>query len=43
MDFKSFSNEQLTGQRLMVGFDGTDFNDDLRYLIDTFKIGGVIL
>jgi len=43
MNFKSFSNEQLTGQRLMVGFDGTDFNDDLRYLIDTLKIGGVIL
>ena len=35
--------QQLAGQRLMVGFDGTAFNDDLRFLIGTLKIGGVIL
>ncbi len=27
----------------MAGFDGTDLNDDLKYLIDTLKIGGIIL
>jgi beta-N-acetylhexosaminidase len=33
----------LAGQRLMVGFDGTAFNADLAYLIDTLNVGGVIL
>jgi len=27
----------------MVGFDGTDLNKDLMFLIDTLKIGGIIL
>ncbi|MEJ2039529.1 MAG: beta-N-acetylhexosaminidase [Desulfosarcinaceae bacterium] len=31
------------GQRLMVGFDGTDLNDELKYYIDTLLVGGVIL
>ena len=35
--------QQLAGQRLMAGFDGTTFNDDLRFLIGTLNIGGVIL
>jgi len=39
----SFSIEQLAGQRLMVGFDGDAFNDDLQMLICDLKIGGVIL
>jgi len=39
----SFSIEQLAGQRLMVGFDGDSFNDDLRTLICNLKVGGVIL
>ena len=37
------TNEQLAGQRLMVGFEGLTLNDDLKFLIDEFKIGGVIL
>ncbi len=37
------STEMLAGQRLMVGFDGTDFNDDLRFLIETLNVGGLIL
>lgn len=37
------SNEQLAGQRLMVGFEGTALNEDLKYLISHLKIGGVIL
>jgi beta-N-acetylhexosaminidase len=43
MNITTFSNEQLAGQRLMVGFDGTKFNRELRYLIDGFKVGGIIL
>jgi beta-N-acetylhexosaminidase len=37
------TNEQLAGQRLMVGFEGTALNEDLKYLISHLKIGGVIL
>ncbi len=43
MNFACFSEEQSAGQRLTVGFDGTDLNSDLKFLIDTLKIGGVIL
>lgn len=38
-----FSNQQLAGQRLMVGFDGTDLNADLKFVIDQIKAGGLIL
>jgi len=38
-----FSTEVMAGQRLMVGFDGTDFNDDLEFLIGTLQVGGLIL
>ena len=38
-----FSDEQLAGQRLIAGFEGTALNNDLRYFIDTLKIGGVVL
>jgi beta-N-acetylhexosaminidase len=34
---------QLAGQRLMVGFDGTEFNEDLKWLIGELNVGGVIL
>ena len=43
MDISALSNEQLAGQRLMAGFDGTRLNDDLMFLIDTLKVGGIIL
>jgi len=43
MEIKALSNEQLAGQRLMVGFDGTGLNDGLKFLIDTIKAGGIIL
>jgi beta-N-acetylhexosaminidase len=43
MDIKSFSNEQLAGQRLMVGFDGTRLTPELMFFIDTLKVGGVVL
>jgi len=35
--------EQSAGQRLMAGFRGTRLNDELRFLIDELKIGGIIL
>ena len=38
-----FTNEFIAGQRLMVGFDGTGFNDDLKFLIGTLQVGGLIL
>jgi len=40
---ESFTPEQIAGQRLMVGFDGLSLSDDVRYLIDTLKVGGLIL
>jgi len=43
MKTTALSNEQLAGQRLMVGFDGIGLNDDLKFLIDHIKVGGVIL
>ena len=43
MDIAAFSDEQLAGQRLMVGFEGTELNQDLMFLIDTLKVGGIIL
>lgn len=43
MDITAFSDEQSAGQRLMVGFDGTELNPDLKFLIKTLHVGGVIL
>ncbi len=43
MRVNQLSAEQLAGQRLMVGFDGTTLTGDLKYLIDTIKVGGIIL
>ena len=39
----SFSPEHIAGQRLLVGFDGTRFNEDLQFLIGELKVGGIIL
>jgi len=43
MQATTFSDKQLAGQRLMVGFDGTELNRDLKFLIKRLKIGGIIL
>ena len=43
MHLSALTYQQLAGQRLMVGFEGTTFNDELRFLIGTLNIGGVIL
>ena len=43
MNVNGYSPEQMAGQRLMVGFDGTGFNGDLKFLIEDLKVGGIIL
>ena len=42
-DTTEFTQEQLAGQRLMIGFDGIALNSDLEFYIDTLKVGGIIL
>ena len=42
-DISALTPRQLAGQRLMAGFEGTELDDDLRYLIDTLCVGGVVL
>ena len=39
----NLSLAQQAGQRLMVGFDGKSFNEDLKYLIGGIHVGGIIL
>jgi beta-N-acetylhexosaminidase len=43
MDITSFTPEQSAGQRLMAGFDGIALNAELKFLIDTLRVGGIIL
>ena len=38
-----FTDNQLSGQRIMAGFVGTGLNGDLKYIIDDLKAGGIIL
>ncbi len=33
----------LAGQKLIIGFDGYELNDDLKFLISELKIGGIVL
>lgn len=40
---EKLSTEDLAGQRLVVGFDGTEMNDDLRFLLEELRVGGIIL
>jgi beta-N-acetylhexosaminidase len=42
-DVNSLTDEQLAGQRLMVGFTGKVLDDDLRTMITAMGIGGLIL
>jgi beta-N-acetylhexosaminidase len=39
----TLTNEQMAGQRLMVGFDGTDLSTDVKFLIKDLHVGGLIL
>ncbi len=43
MNISNFSAEHLAGQRIMAGFEGTGLSGGLKFLIDTVKVGGVIL
>ena len=43
MHASTLNNRQLAGQRLMVGFNGTTYNNDLEYLIQELHVGGIIL
>lgn len=40
---EAFTQKQMAGQRLMVGFDGSFLDQNLKYQIATLKVGGVIL
>lgn len=40
---QSLSLKQQAGQRLMIGFDGLQLNDELKYGIEELKVGGIIL
>ncbi len=43
MNAEILSDRQLAGQRLMVGFEGAELTNDLRFVINRLKIGGIIL
>jgi len=42
-DLDSLTDEQLAGQRLMVGFSGKALDDDLLFMIRDLHVGGLIL
>ncbi len=43
IELDSLTNEQLAGQRVMVGFEGKVLDNDLRSMISTMCVGGLIL
>jgi beta-N-acetylhexosaminidase len=43
MPHNFYSIEEIAGQRMIVGFDGTHLNDDLKFLIGDLNVGGLIL
>lgn len=42
-EIDSLTDEQLAGQRLVVGFRGKALDDDLRFMIREMHVGGLIL
>ena len=40
---KSMTLEQKIGQMVFIGFYGTEINDDVKFLLNNFHFGGVIL
>jgi beta-N-acetylhexosaminidase len=40
---RSIKDAEMAGQRLMVGFDGTEMSADLKVLIQEMRVGGIIL
>lgn len=43
MPHHPMSLDDLAGQRLLAGFDGTALNNEIRYLIHDLRVGGLIL
>jgi len=43
MDKAIISKKEMAGQRLMLGFDGIDLNDDLKHIIAEINACGIIL
>lgn len=43
MDIRINTREEMAGQRLMLGFDGIELNQDLKHIIGDIKAGGIIL
>jgi beta-N-acetylhexosaminidase len=37
------SQRETPGSHLLVGFNGTTFDDELRFLVEEFRIGGIVL
>lgn len=37
------ANRQTSGMHLLVGFNGTTFDSELRHLIDELRVGGIVL
>ena len=42
-EVNALTDEQLAGQRLMVGFKGTVLDDELRSMINEIRVGGLVL
>ncbi|MCK5097869.1 MAG: beta-N-acetylhexosaminidase, partial [Desulfobacteraceae bacterium] len=42
-DSNNLDIDLLAGQKMMVGFDGIEFNSDLKFLISKLKVGGLVL
>lgn len=40
---KAMTDEEKVGQLLMIGIHGTEVNDDSRYMLNAYKVGGVII
>jgi len=43
MNYSDFKDEQIAGQMIMAGFSGIKLDSELMFLINTVKVGGVIL
>lgn len=41
--FSLSSDKHIAGQKLMVGFSGTKLDEELKFIIDSLHVGGIIL
>ena len=41
--FNEMTIEEKIGQLIWIGFQGYEFNDNLKYMIDKYKAGNIIL